>query len=78
MIDAADILEASPEHKLAKFEQSAFDALDEIMAIAADPETQHLVLRDHVAMAQLLSRCQLINSFILVSGKPGLKVISNG
>ena len=57
--------------------QQAFNALDEIMAIGADPETRHLVLKERIAMARLLSRVQLINSFIQVS-KPGqLKVVSN-
>lgn len=71
--------ETSPEHRLAMATQSAFSALDEIMAIGADPETKHLLIRDRIAMAQLQSRMQLINSFILVSGKPGqLKVVQNG
>lgn len=92
MIDAYDILNASvadamqelhpeqsPEHRLGMAIHLAFAALDEIMAMGADEETRVLVLKERIAMAQLLSRAQLINSFILVSGKPGqLKVITNG
>lgn len=58
--------------------QQAFNALDEIMAIAADPETKHMVFKERVAVGQLLNRAQLIASFI-EKYKPGqLKVVSNG
>lgn len=57
--------------------QQAFSALDEIMAIAADPETKHMVFKEKVAIGQLLNRTQLIASFI-EKYKPGqLKVVSN-
>ena len=74
MIDASDILhltmaepETSPEHRLGMAIRQAFAALDEIMAMGADTETKHLVIAEQIAMAQLLSRAQLINSFILVN-----------
>lgn len=57
--------------------KAAFDALDEVMAIAADPETKQMVFRERVAIGQLLNRAQLIASFI-EKYKPGqLRVISN-
>lgn len=67
--------EISPEHRLGMAVRSAFNALDEIVAIGADPETKHLVIRDRIAMAQLQSRVQLINSFILVNDRK-FKVIA--
>lgn len=84
MFDLHDIMnepnpEASPEHRLGMAIHRAFAELDEIMALGADPETAHLVKREAIAMAQLQSRIQLINSFIQVQSKPGqLRVISNG
>lgn len=57
--------------------QQAFNALDEIMAIAADPLTKQLVFKERVAVGQLLNRAQLVASFI-EKYKPGqLKVVSN-
>jgi hypothetical protein len=44
--------------------QQAFSGLDEIMALAADPLTKHLVIKDRIAMHQLVSRAQLIASFV--------------
>jgi hypothetical protein len=65
--------------KLGMSIQQAFSGLDDIMAIAADPNTKHLVLKERVAIGQLVSRAQLIASFMIVSGKPGhLMVVSNG
>lgn len=57
--------------------QQAFSGLDEIMALAADPETKQLVFKERVAIGQLLNRAQLIASFI-EKYKPGqLRIIAN-
>lgn len=61
--------------------QSAFNALDEIMAFGADPLTRNLVLNERIAMHQLASRTQLIASFIEASkDQPGKvrMVVNNG
>lgn len=42
----------------------AFAELDEIMALAADPATKHLVIAERRAIHQLCSRAQLIASFV--------------
>lgn len=53
--------------------------LDEFMAMAANPETVDLIDRNRVLMGQIMTRAQLIGSFLMARGhKPGLKVISNG
>lgn len=73
--------ESSPEHRLGMATQSAFTALDEIMAMAADPVTKHLVVNDRRAMHQLCSRAQLIASFVdAARDQPGKirMVVRNG
>ncbi len=59
--------------------QQAFSALDEIMALAADPLTKHLVIKDRIAMHQLVSRAQLIASFVdAARDQPGkIRVVAN-
>ena len=50
--------------------------LDELCAMAANPETVDLVDAQRIAIGQIVSRAQLIASF-LMARKPQLKVISN-
>lgn len=61
--------------------QSAFNALDEIMAVGADPEKKHMLLKERIAMHQLVSRAQLIASFVdAARDQPGKvrMVVNNG
>jgi hypothetical protein len=51
--------------------------LDEIVALAANPETVALVEQQRVAVGQILSRAQLIASF-LMARQPQLKVMGRG
>lgn len=51
--------------------------LDDLMVLAADPATAPFVLREAIAVGQMLNRAQLIASFI-EARKPQLRVISNG
>ncbi len=57
--------EQSPEHRLGMAMHLAFTCLDEIMAMAADPETTNLVKRERVHIGQLISRAELIAQFAL-------------
>lgn len=80
-IMADDALMKSPEHRLGMSIQGAFSALDDIMTMAADPRTKHLVLRERIAMHQLVSRAQLIASFVdPARDQPGKvrMVVNNG
>ena len=61
--------------------KAAFDALDEIMAIGAGPDTKHLLLKERIAVHQLVSRAQLIASFVEAArDQPGKvrMVVNNG
>ena len=53
--------------------------LDELCAFAANPETVDLVQGQRAGIGQIITRAQLIGSFLMARNqKPGLKVISNG
>lgn len=52
--------------------------LDELCALATNPETVDLVERQRIAVGQIVTRAQLVSSF-LATRQPGrLKVVSNG
>lgn len=72
-------LETSTEHLLGMSIHFAFTALDEIIAMAADPNTKHLVIAERRALHQLVSRAQLIASFVDASlDQPGqIKMVVN-
>lgn len=60
---------------------AAFSAFDELMAIAADPEAKRFILRERIAMHQLVSRAQLLASFVDAAlDQPGKvrMVVNNG
>ncbi len=61
--------------------KSAFDALDEIMAMGADPKTRELVLRDLKMLEGIEFRLQMIGSAIKVARamreQPGLRMVVN-
>jgi len=50
--------------------------LDEVCAMAANPETVEVVDKQRVGVGQIVSRSQLIASFLLAR-KPGPKVVAN-
>lgn len=52
--------------------------LDDLMVLAADPETSRYVLGEAIGVGQILNRAQLVASFIEARRAPKLKVISNG
>lgn len=52
--------------------------LDEIMAMAANPETVDLIDRHKILMGQIMSRSQLIAAFLLARETPKFKVIGRG
>lgn len=60
---------------------SAFSAFDELMALAANPEAKRFILRERIAMHQLVSRAQLLASFVDAAiDQPGKvrMVVNNG
>jgi hypothetical protein len=53
--------------------------MDEFVAMAANPETIDLIERNKILIGQIMTRTQLICSFLMARNqKPGLRVISNG
>jgi len=51
--------------------------LDELCAMAANPETVDIVDNQSIGIGQIISRAQLIASFLLAR-KPQLKVVPRG
>jgi len=51
--------------------------LDELCAMAANPETVDLVDNQRIGIGQIISRAQLVASFLLAR-KPQLKVVPRG
>ena len=51
--------------------------LDELVAMANSPETVELVEEQKVGVGQIISRAQLVASFLLAR-KPSLKVVPRG
>ena len=64
------------QHGLAMCLNTMISDLDEICALASQPETARLVDGERIAIGQVLTRVQLIASFINQRG-PGLRMISH-
>jgi hypothetical protein len=52
--------------------------LDELIAFAANPETVDLVEAQRVGVGQIISRAQLIGSFLMSRSPNKLRVVNNG
>lgn len=66
----------SREHQVGSAIQGVFSSLDELIALAASPDTRELVCAERVALGQLLTRCQTLFSFAMAT-TPGPKVVVN-
>jgi hypothetical protein len=68
-----------PESELAAEQacESALSALDTLMLLAAGDDTVHLVEAEKAFIGQILTRAQLVASF-LMARHPNLKVVKNG
>lgn len=67
----------SPEEQMERRLDYLIRELDELCAMAANPETVDLVDNQRVGIGQVISRSQLIASF-LMARKPQLKVVPRG
>jgi hypothetical protein len=57
--------------------ETALNALDELMTLAAKDDTAHLVIANRIFVGQIKSRVDLILSFLIAKETPAFKVISN-
>lgn len=57
----------SPEHKVGMAIRSVFASLDEVIALAASPDTRALVCAERIALGQMLTRCQTLCSFAMAT-----------
>jgi hypothetical protein len=55
------------ESQIAQRLNSLISELDELVAMAADPATSSLIEKEKIAVGQVLSRAQLIGSFLLAN-----------
>lgn len=65
-----EMAQVPPDHQVGMAIRGAFAALDELIALAAAPDTRALVCDEKIALGQLLSRCQMLCSFAMAT-KPG-------
>jgi hypothetical protein len=72
--------ENSPEIKLDMALRSAFAGLDDLMVLACNSNTADLVEREKIAIGQIVTRAQLIASFLMARQTPAgkLRLIQNG
>ncbi len=68
--------ELTPQERMERKFDWIIRELDEICAMANDPETVELVEEQKIGLGQIISRSQLIASFLLAR-KPGPKVVVN-
>lgn len=66
------------EHQIAQRLCSMIHELDEFMSMAASAETVDLVERESLAFGQILSRAQLIASFLNARQPQHLRIASRG
>lgn len=56
---------------------SVINDLDQLCAFAADPATAGFIEAERIAIGQIVTRAQLIQSFLMASYPSKLKVIGN-
>jgi hypothetical protein len=64
------------ESQIAQRLNSLISELDELVAMAAHPETSALIENEKIAVGQIISRAQLIGSFLLANHpRPQLRTV---
>ncbi len=72
----ASMEEISPEHKVAMAINGVFASLDDLIALAASPDTRGHVCAERIALGQMLTRCQMLCSFALAGATEAPVVVS--
>lgn len=79
MIELEEIVSAamqdSPEVTADMACEQALNALDQLMVLAARDDTAHLVVANRIFVGQILTRAQLVASFLMAKDAPKFKVI---
>lgn len=57
--------------------EQALNALDQLMVLATKDDTAHLVIANKIFIGQILTRAQLVASFLMTK-QTGLRIVSNG
>jgi hypothetical protein len=65
------------EDQIARRVNALVSELDEMMAMAANPETVDLIENEILAFGQMRTRVNLILSFLAARNAPKLKMVSN-
>lgn len=66
-----------PEVTADKACEIALNALDDLMVLAAKDDTAHLVMANRIFIGQILTRAQLVASFLMAQ-QTGLRIVKNG
>lgn len=73
----AEPSDTSPEVTADVACETALNALDQLMVLAADKTTAQHVMANKVFVGQILTRAQLVASFLVALETPKLKVVRN-
>jgi hypothetical protein len=68
----------SAEEQMERRVDSIIRDLDELIAFAANSETVDLVEGQRIGVGQIVSRAQLVASFLMARNPNKLRVVSNG
>ncbi len=68
----------SPEQIIEERISRLIDDLDELCALATDSRTVDLVESQRIAVGQIVTRSQLLASFLIARNPSKLRVVSNG
>lgn len=55
--------------------EQALNALDQLMVLAARDDTAHLVVANRIFVGQILTRSQLIASFLMAKETPQFRIV---
>ncbi len=66
---------SAPADPVGQAIRAVFASLDELIALAADPDTRDQVCAERVALGQIYTRCQTLASFSLATN-PGPILVS--
>ncbi len=73
-----DVQPGSAEQIIEERISRLIDDLDELCALATDSRTVHLVESQRIAVGQIVTRSQLLASFLIARNPSKLRVVSNG
>lgn len=73
-----EVLKEQPIDSVGRTLRDAFSAIDDLVILANREDTKAAVLAERVMISQLVTRVQLLASFVMAHPPGKLKVVGNG